>query len=188
MDDVEAHVAGTALPEDRVEVGPVVVHDGTHIVQHRGDLLDALFEQAERVGVREHEPGHLVVDQRSQGPHVHQTARVRRNADRLEPGETNAGRVRTVGGVGDQHLGPLAPTVGVHGAHDQQAGHLPARPGRGLQRGPRHAGDLAQRPFQAPEQLEHALHGRVGLQRMQPLESGHGRDGLRCLGVVLHRA
>ena len=47
--------------------------------------------------------------------------------------------------------------------HDQQARQLAAGARRRLQRGARHAGDLAQRLLEPPQQLERALHGRVGL-------------------------
>ena len=62
MDDVEAHVAGPGDPEDRVEVGPVVVKEPTHFVDRRGQVGDVFFEQPEGVRVGEHDPRHVVIE------------------------------------------------------------------------------------------------------------------------------
>ena len=103
--DVEAHVARPAPAEDRVEVGAVVVDERADVVDHAGDLLDPFLEQAERVRVREHQAGDLIVEQAGERLHVDEPALVGGHAHRLEPGEADAGRVRAVRGVGDQHLG-----------------------------------------------------------------------------------
>ena len=127
VDDVEAHVAGPAPAEDRVEVGAVVVDERADIMEHRGDLLDTLLEQAERVGVREHQAGDLIVERAGERVHVDEPSLVGRHAHRLEPGEADAGRVRAVGGVGDERLHKPAAVILVVGAHDQQPGHLSTR-------------------------------------------------------------
>jgi hypothetical protein len=45
MHDVEAHVTGTHDPENRVQVGTVVVEQATDIVDRFGDLDDLILEQ-----------------------------------------------------------------------------------------------------------------------------------------------
>ncbi len=62
MDDVEAHVAGPDDAADGVEVRAVVVHERSGAVEDALHLLDALVEQPERRGVREHQPGGRLVD------------------------------------------------------------------------------------------------------------------------------
>ena len=61
MDDVEAHVAGPRDPDHRVQVRAVVVEERTRLVEDPRDLLDALVEEPERRGIREHEPGRALV-------------------------------------------------------------------------------------------------------------------------------
>ena len=67
VDDVEAHVARPREAHDGVQVGAVVVERGPDAVHDPGDLLDVLVEQAERVRVRQHQAGHLVVGLRAAG-------------------------------------------------------------------------------------------------------------------------
>ena len=51
---VEAHVAGTALAEQGVEVRAVVVHEAACLVHHLGNLQHTRLEDAQRVGVGHH--------------------------------------------------------------------------------------------------------------------------------------
>ncbi len=62
VDDVEAHVAGPGDAADGVEVRAVVVHERSGAVEDALHLLDALVEQPESRGVREHQPGGRFVD------------------------------------------------------------------------------------------------------------------------------
>jgi hypothetical protein len=65
MADVEAEISGSREAEDRVEVGPVHVDLHALGVAHLRDLVDARLEQAERVGLRDHERGHVLVEARA---------------------------------------------------------------------------------------------------------------------------
>ena len=47
VDRVEAHVAGTDLAQDRVEVGAVVVQQAAGVVHQRGDFDDPALEDAD---------------------------------------------------------------------------------------------------------------------------------------------
>ena len=73
------------------------------------------------------------------------------------------------------------------------ADHRDVRPDRlgataGLQRDAAHARDLGEHPLGLPDDLEHALHARLVLQRVQFGEVGGADDRLVDLGRVLHRA
>ena len=59
--DVEAHVAWPRQAHHGVEVGAVVVEGGPYPVDDLGDLLDVGVEQAQRVGVGEHQAGDVLV-------------------------------------------------------------------------------------------------------------------------------
>ena len=191
MDDVEAHVAGPRVPHHGVEVGAVVVERAARLVDQAGDLGDVLVEEAERVGVGQHQAGDLAgvgVDLRPQVVHLDPAALVGRHLDNLVAGHRHRGRVGAVGGVGRQHLGPLFATVGVEGAGEQQAGELAVGAGRGLQADVGQAADLAQRLLQQPHQLQRTLGALRVLGRVQAGVAGQRRDPLVEARVVLHRA
>ena len=77
MDDVEAHVPGPRDPDDRVQVRAVVVEECPSVVEDRSDLLDALVEEPERRGIREHEPGRALVHLAAEILEVEVPARIR---------------------------------------------------------------------------------------------------------------
>ena len=74
-----------------------------------------------------------------------------------------------------------------------RADHRDVRPDRlgataGLQRDAAHAGDLGEHPLGLPDDLEHALHAGLVLQRVQLGEVGGADDRLVHLRRVFHRA
>ncbi len=123
--DVEAHVAGPGDPADGVQVRAVVVHERAHPVEDRGDLLDVLVEEPERRGVRQHQPGRVLVDHLAQVLDVDVAARVGGDLLQLEAGHRHRRWVRPVRGVRDDDLPPVRlASVGEVGAHQEQAGQL----------------------------------------------------------------
>ncbi len=76
MHDVKAHVAGADDPEDRIEVGTVVIEQSAGGVHRRGDLDDVLLEQAEGVRVGEHDPRDIGTECGAQRREVDEAARV----------------------------------------------------------------------------------------------------------------
>ncbi len=125
--DVEAHVARAADAHDRVQVRAVVVERGAGVVDDAGDLLDVGVEEAERVGVGEHQAGDAVVGQPPQVLEV--DAAVGRGADLhdLVARHRHRRRVGAVGRVGRQHQGAVVAAVGVVGAGEQHARQLAVR-------------------------------------------------------------
>ncbi len=186
--DVEAHVARAADAHDRVQVGAVVVEGRAGVVDDARDLLDVRVEEAERVGVGEHEAGDPVVGLAPQVLEVDPA--VGRGADLhdLVAGHRHRGRVGAVGGVGRQHERALVAAVGVVGAAQQHPGQLAVRAGAGLQRHVRQAADLRQGALQVPHQLERPLGAARRLEGVQARVAGQGGDPLVQLRVVLHRA
>ena len=190
MDDVEAHVSGPRPADDRVEVGAVVVEERSGVVEDLGHLDDVLVEQAERRGVRQHQPGGALVHLRAQVVEVEVAAIGRRDLRELVARHRHARRVGAVRRVGgDDRVALLAlALVGEVRAHQHQAGQLALRAGRGLQGDggePRH---LGQDLLQLPHQLERTLGALVLLMRMQVREAGQPRGALVDPRVVLHRA
>ena len=91
-------------------------------------------------------------------------------------------------GVGREHLVARLPAILVEGARQQHAGELAVRPGGGLKRHVREAGDLRQRALQPPHQLERPLRTLGVLERVQARVPGERRRALVQPRVVLHRA
>ncbi len=149
---------------------------------------DLFLEQPERVGVREHQAGDVVVHECGERVRVDQPSRVGGHRDGLEPPEAHARGVRAVRRLRDQDLPTHGPLCRVVRAHDQQPGELPAGARGRLQRRAGHPGDLAEGALQAPQELEGSLCRGVGLERMEVGEARECRCGLRDLRVVLHRA
>ena len=185
---VGAHVPRPDLAEDRVHVGAVEVEQGPAVVQEVGDRLDLRVEQADGVGVGHHEDGRLVVEVGLEVLDVHQALRVALDRDRLEPREVRRGRVRPVGAVGHQDLGPLLPLVAEVGRRAEQGGQLSLRPRRRLEADGRQAGDLGEHPLHVEEDRQDPLERRLILVRMQRRDARQARQPLVPLRVVLHRA
>src|SRR5450759_4506982 len=185
---VEAHVAGPADAEHGVDVGAVVVEQAAGVMHEPGDLRDVLVEDAEGVGIGEHETGEIVVKQLPERLKVDAAAGVAADGDGLVPRHDDAGRVRAVGGVGDDDAPGVAPLRVMRGADDEQAGELAVGAGRRLESGGVEAGDLGQPPLELVHELERALDERLRLVRMQAGEALQTADHLVDPGVVLHRA
>ena len=188
MHDVEAHVPRPDHAEHRVEVGPVVVEQAPHVVDHLGDLDDLLLEKPQRVRVREHDPGDVGSEDRAEGLPVDETAGV--GADRRNgvAAERHRRRVRAVGRLGDDDPAANLAVALVVGAHEEQPRQLPRRAGGRLQRRRRHARDGAERLLQLDEHLQPSLRP-PGRCRRVDLAKGRDRRGLVTdLRVVLHRA
>ena len=153
------------------------------------DLLDVLLEQAERVGVGDHDAGDGVVAGRAHRFEIDVAARIGGQLDRGEPGHGGGGRVGAVRGVGNEDARPLGVAARVViGAHHQQAGEFAVRAGRGLQRHAGKTADLGEPLLQLEHQRQVALHRVRVLQRMRLGEAGQPRDLLVDLRVVLHGA
>ena len=106
VDQIKAHVAGPGHPHDGVEVGSVVVAQAPRVVDDPGDLQNIGIEQAQGVGVGEHEPGGVRPGGRAQGLQVHPALGIGGHVDHSEAAHGGGGRVGAVGGIGDQDLGP----------------------------------------------------------------------------------
>ena len=189
---VGAERSGPGQPDQRVQVRPVHVHlaaGGVHLLAH---LADGLLEHAVGGRVGQHDrrdvPG-VRVQLGAQVAGVDGAVRAALDHGHAQPGEHRAGRVRAVGGLGDQaHVAPGLAAGGVVVPDREQPGELALRPGVGLQRYRVVSGDLGQGVLQPVDQLQVArgllVRGeRVQLGELRPADRLHlgGR-------VQLHRA
>ena len=187
--DVEAQLGRLGDPDDRVQVGAVAVDQPAGLVHQPGDLQHVLLEEAQRVGIGQHEAHHRVVQVGLESLQIDVAAAIRGQFDHLQAGHARRRRVSAVRRVGHQDLGALGLTpVDLVLAHDQHAGQLAVRAGCGLQRHCVKACHLGQVDLQLQQELHGALHHVLVLQRVDVGEAGQGSRLLVHLGVVLHGA
>ena len=93
-----------------------------------------------------------------------------------------------MGRVGNDNIAPPGAFRVVVFAHDQHPHQLPLGTGRRLQSEPIHPGDGFQRLLQPVHQLQRSLGVIRALARVQPAETGPGRQCVVHLGIVLHGA
>jgi hypothetical protein len=151
VNDVEAHVARTNDSDDRVEVRSVVIEQSADLVYRLRYLPDVALEETERVRVRKHQAGNVVIELGLQRVEVDESALIRRHLLRLEAGKRDACGIRAVGGVGDDHAMTRGARRIVERAHDQKSGQLALCAGGRLERQLVHPGRLAQRGFERAE-------------------------------------
>ena len=144
--DVEPHVARPRAAHHGVEVRAVVVQRRAEAVDDLRDLLDVAIEHAERVRVRQHQAGDVVVGLRAQVVDVDAAVLVRADLDDLVAAHRHRRRVRPVRGVGREDLRAVIAAILVVGARQQHAGQLAVRARARLQRHVRQARDLGRAP------------------------------------------
>ena len=131
VDHVKAHVAGTDHAHDRVEVGAVVVALTAGLVDDPGDLQNVLVEDAQGVGVGEHQTRRVAARRSPQGFHVHAAVGAGGDVDHREARHHRRGRVGAVGRVGHENLGPArVPAAVMVGLDEQQTGEFAVGAGR----------------------------------------------------------
>ncbi len=189
VQDVESHITRTGDTDERVHIRSVVVEKASASVDEGCDLLDVLLEKAEGVRVRHHNAGDVVAEQRFEVVHIHKAVSLGLHDNHLQTADGGAGRVRSVGTVRHDHLGPLEVTVqDVVLTHYHQTGQLAVRSGARIEREVCHSSDRSQSLVHIIIDLQSALYRGRRLQRMQSEEALHPGDLLVDLRVVFHRA
>ena len=167
VDAVEAHIAGTDNAHDSVQVCAVVVAKAARVVDDLRDLEDVRIEDADGVGVREHQTCRIGADSRTQRVEVNAALVVRLDVDDLIAAHGSRRGVRAVGRVGNDDLrsGRVA-AVGVIGLDKKNTGKLAVRACCGLEGDSVHAEHFAKLRAEDVERFQSALRGLDGLQRM----------------------
>ena len=60
MHHVEAHIARTTRPQHRIQVGTIVVHQTTTVMDEFGNLWDTHLEETEGIGIGHHHGSNLL--------------------------------------------------------------------------------------------------------------------------------
>ena len=104
MHDIGAEIARPRDADQRVHVGAVHVELRALRVQDFRDARDLLFEDAERVGIGEHQRGDIFIDGAGQLVDIHHAERVGFDVlDRIA-GHAGCGRVGAVRRIGNEQL------------------------------------------------------------------------------------
>lgn len=194
MHNVDPGIPGAELPQDSVQVRPIVVDKGVVGVRQLHDPLDMGIEDAERVGVRQHYRSGIVRNDLLQFRHVqHPRGRVSRRGAHAVSGKRGTGGVGPMRLVRNHDLGLVAAAVPMVRGYYHHPCQLAVSPGKRVQRECGHAEDLAHQRLELEYDLQRTLHqhpavSELGQERVQINEPRQSGDGLEDLGVVLHRA
>src|SRR5437868_3076415 len=104
MHNVHAEIAGPRDTHQRIHVGAVHVKQRAFFMQDVRDALDVFFENPERVGVRDHEGGDILIHNALEQRKIHHSAVVRVNILDSVTGGGSGGGVGSMGGIGNQDL------------------------------------------------------------------------------------
>ena len=154
-----------------------------------GDLGDVRVEQADGVGVGEHQSRSVLVGGLAQRLDVDAAVGEGRNADDVEASHGGGGGVGAVGGVRNQDVHTAFVSVFLMVFFNQhQTGQLTVCARCRLEGHVVHAGDLAQILSGKVERLQAALYSLLRLQRMDAGKAGKGGNLIVYFGVIFHGA
>ena len=189
MNDIEAHRAWRRFAEDGVQVRTVVIKQSAGTVDDFGNLHDVALKQPQRIRIRQHQSGSLVIDCLAQSFEVDQTFSGRRDAYDIEAGDMGTRWIGSMGAVRHENLRALKIAIlFMVGSHHHQPGPFAVRSGCRLQRNTVHAGDDFQVFLQFMHQLQRALdgfHWLIGVDIGEAVQTGGHLVDFR---VVFHCA
>ncbi len=175
---------GRTFADQRIHVRAVHVEQRALGVQQVGDLVDLLLEDAERVGIGEHQRGDIFVHLRFERRDVDHAGGVRLQVlDRIAAhrGGRRIGSVRRI--RHQNFLARVALRLEI-GAHQQDSCHLAVRAGCRLQRDGIHAGDFDELVAEHLDDAQRALRNLlrlIGMRLRQVLSAARRfRSRARC--------
>ena len=185
---VGAEIAGTCEAHQRIHIRAIHIEQRAFAVQDIGRRHDMRFENAQRIGVRDHQPGHVFGDGFLQRRKIQQALFVRPDVFHHVARDGRRGRVGAVRGVGNQDLLARVALLFEQRADQQDTRQLALRARRRLQRDRIHAGDLQQRGFKERHHFHCALRQRFRLIRMRPRQTFRARHEFVHARIVFHGA
>ena len=180
---------GRTLPQNRVQVGAVVVQQATRIVTIVCDFDDVALENAQRRRVGQHDAGCLRPDARLERLEIDVAVRAGRN---LPDHAATHGRGRRVGAVRrvghDNFVALVVAARLVIGLNHGDAGQLALRARHRRQRHALHAGHVLEHFLQLEHAGQKALAVTDRTQRVPTRKTGQQSQRITGARVVLHRA
>ncbi len=187
VDDIEPHVAGADLAENRVEVRAVVIEQAAGLVHDARHLRDLVLEHAEGRGIGEHDARRARSDRGLELGEIDVAVLVAGNLPHIAAAHRRSGRIRAVRRLRHDDIRARGVAAGaVIGADHRHAGEFALGARHGGEAHALHAGDLLEHLLQLVHAREEAL--RLGRERMAREELRQHRIGVARLGVVLHGA
>ena len=154
-----------------------------------GDLNDVAFKKTQRIRIRQHQGGGLVIDCIAQGIEIDQAFSCRRDAYHIEARDVRTGWVGPMGAVRHEDFRALQVAIFfMVGTHHHQPCPFAVCSGCRLQGNAVHAGDDRQIFLQFMHQLQCALDGLDWLIRVDVGETVQTGGHLIDFRVVFHRA
>ncbi len=155
--DVGAEIARTRDADQRVHVGAIHIELRALGMQDFGDARNVLFEDAQRVGICQHQRGDVFVDGARQFIHVHHAQRVGLDVFHRIACHSGGCWIGAMGRIGDQQLlAGMALRFQQRPDH-QDSSELSVRARGGLQCHRIHAGDLGEHLFQRRHHFHDSL-------------------------------
>ena len=186
---VEAHVAGSGLAENGIEIGAIVVQQTAGLVDDGGDLGDIPLEHAQSRWIGQHQPGGLRADRLPQGGEIHIASGVGGNFPNREAAHDGGGGIGAVSGVRHQHLatGVIA-ARDVVGADHRHPGEFTLSARHWGQRHCLHSGHFPQHLLQFVQAGQKTLADAFRRQRMAGQQTGQRGQPVTDPRVIFHGA
>ena len=141
---VHTEIAGANLANQGVHVGAIHIKQPALGMHDVGNLVDLLFEDSQRIRIRQHQRGNIFVALCRQCSNIHHALCIGCHFLYGITNHRSRCRVSTVGRVRNENFLAWIAVGLLKRANHQQAGKLAMRPGRRLQRDRIHAGDFKQ--------------------------------------------
>ena len=185
---VDPHLGDVHVAHQGVHVGAVTVDQSALLVDDLGDLGHVALEDAQGVGIGQHDAGRVLVHDLADGLGGDDPVLVQLDRDGRVAANGRGRRVRAVRRAGHDHLLALLALVRVVGVNHQHPRQLALCARRGLEGRGLHSGELEQILLQLVHELEGALEAGLRHEGMNVREAGQRGHALVDLGVVLHGA
>ena len=185
---VDAEIAGARDAGQRVHVGAVHIEKRALVVQNFCDFRDALFEDAERRGIGDHQRGDVCGDEVAQFIDVDLAVRFGLDVFDFVAGDDRGGGIRSVRRVGNQNFLARVAVFLVIGADQEEACQFAVRASSGLQRDRVHAGDFEEALFEELQNFQAALRKLLRLIGMLGGDAVEASDEFVDARVVFHGA
>ena len=185
---IDSHLAGAGITHEGIEIGAVHIDEATLLVDNLGDLLDMGFKDPHGIGVGQHQAGHLLAHLFGQYLDVDSAFLVGWDGDHLISSQNGAGRIGSVGRIGNQDELSRASFLGKMGADHQDTDQFRLGSSGRLQTHRIHGGQLLEALLKPEENFQAPLAVLFLLKGMGQGDTGDTGDSFVQLGIVLHGA
>ena len=186
---IDAEIARTHAPDDRVEIGAVAIDEPARRMHRVRDHAHVALEQAASVGVGDHHARHVGAESRDQLLGIDAAVGGRGYVLDAIARERRGRRIGAVRALGDEDDFPVPLATRFERRADREhAAQLAMRARLRAHRDRVHAGERDEPVRELLDHLERALHALHRRERVDVGETGEPRHLLVEARIVLHRA